>query len=82
MKDLLSLIFAVFVGVIAGTMPGVREKFPWGGAPSEAEIKAKEAALATPPPYMTPPPAAGSWMRDPNARNNALEKPAAPASSR
>ena len=50
MKDLLSLIFAVFVGVIAGTMPGVREKFPWGGGPSEAEIKAFVTTTSAPPP--------------------------------
>jgi hypothetical protein len=73
MKDLLGLVFAVFVGIIAGTMPGVREKFPWGG-PSEAEIKAQQAAVATPPPAT--PAHTGSWMHDAASRNNSLEKPA------
>lgn len=78
MKDLFVLVFAVAVGLIAGTMPGVREKFPWG-QPSEAEVKAKDAAVAAQQAVLqaaTPAPATGSWMHDPNARAGTLEKKA------
>ena len=78
MKDLFALIFAVAVGLIAGTLPGIREKFPWG-QPSEAEVKAKEAAVAAQQAVLqpvTPYPGSGSWMHDPNARAGTLEKKA------
>lgn len=79
MKDLFGLIFAVFVGLIAGTLPGIREKFPWG-QPSEAEVKAKEAAIAAQATatIATPAPARGSWLFDENSKNRTLldKKPA------
>jgi hypothetical protein len=77
MKDLLALVFAVAVGLVAGTLPGIREKFPWG-QPSDAETKAKQAAIAAQASAATstPPPAAGSWLYDANSRTGTLEKKA------
>jgi hypothetical protein len=74
MKDLFGLIFAVFVGLIAGTLPGIREKFPWG-QPSQAEVKAQQAVLAAQAASAaSPAPTSGSWMRDSSARIGTLEK--------
>lgn len=73
MKDFLSLVFAVFVGLIAGTLPGIREKFPWGRptGPTEAELQRTAEAQLT----ATPPPAPGAWMHN-TAPRTQLDKPA------
>jgi hypothetical protein len=72
MSNIFSLICAIAFGLFLGTLPGVRERMPWGESSSDAQ----NAQLTTPAPVPSAAPASsgGGWMRE--SGRTSLDQPA------